>query len=113
MIKKTLFKNRLTSDTVYLCSIPLLAFQAKVTQILGYIAFRVLETTHLKRSPSEELQSDERIEQFWQTETNVSILIGRVVFWTPCFKLCFNAVNWIETLKDIFKNFAGFFQNAI
>lgn len=78
-----------------------------------YCFLTVTEATHLKRSPSEKLQPYEGVEQLRQTKANVSILVGHVVFWTPGFKLGFNTVNWIETLKDIFKNFAGFFWNAI
>lgn len=64
---------------------------------------------YLKRRPREKLQPDEGVEQLWQAKADVGLLVGGVVLGTPCFELGLNAVDRIETLKDIFKHFAGLF----
>lgn len=69
--------------------------------------------SYLQRVPGNELQADQRAKEPGQTEGDVSVSVTCGIFFSPLFKSVFHAVEGMEVLQHILKDFLRFPYDAI
>lgn len=69
--------------------------------------------SYLERVPRNQLQSDQRVKEFGQTEANVSISVAVRIFSPPHFKMGFDAVKRMKVLHYVLKYFLTFPDDTI
>lgn len=68
---------------------------------------------HLERVPCDQLQADQRVEEFGQTQANVSVPVAVGKVSPPHLKMRLDVVEGVEVFHHIFKHFLALFDDAL
>lgn len=68
---------------------------------------------HLEWVPCNQLQTDQRVKEFGQTEADIRVSVAVRKVCPPHFKMGFDAVKRMEVFHDILKYFLALLDNAL
>lgn len=68
---------------------------------------------HLEWVPCNQLQTDQRIKEFGQTEADIRVSVAVCKVCSPHFKMGFDAVKRMEVFHDILKYFLALLDDAL
>lgn len=68
---------------------------------------------HLERVPCDQLQADQRIEEFGQTQADVGVPVAVRKVSPPHLKMGFDVVERVEVFHRILKHLFALFDDAI